>query len=135
MEIQDLTYENRYRKPIIMPDQPFTNLPQEPEPFRTSEGIIEISISAELDDEMSSETAAFLEQPSPLTTQTDAENALSIEDLRSSFRANSAELTNRLRQFYSSQGIQAPIAADMTVDSQGRVVVSGDLEQKSNQQV
>ena len=132
MEIQDLTYDNLYRKPVLLPERPPAQTPQESETFRPAEGIIELSLSNEINGETNSETPSSFERFPTLASQIKIDGAPSIEDLRLSFEANSAELSGRLQQFFSTQGIQAPIAANMTVDSQGRVVVSGDFEQRGD---
>ena len=131
MEIQDLTYENKYHKPVLLPDRALNHTPQESNTFRSAEGIIEISISQDIEGEAESKPELSLDLYSPLLHEEEDQEYLSIEESRKVFGENSAELNSRLRQFFSSKGIQAPVAADMTVDSQGRVVVTSNTEQKT----
>ncbi len=127
MEIQDLSYQNYYQRPILLPDRPYTHIPQESDVFRTAEGLIELSLSIE--NSGNGNIAPPLQpnqQLSLLGIKPNSNGALDIADLRTAFGEKSAELSMRLRQFFSSLGIHAPVATDLAVDSQGRVVVSNN---------
>jgi hypothetical protein len=131
MEIQELSYENKYHKPTLLPERVLTNAQQESDTFRPAEGVIEVSISQDIESDEEPKPEQMLDHYSPLLPDEEDQEYRSIEELRKVFGENSAELNTRLRQFFSSKGIQAPVAADMTVDSQGRVVVSSSSEQKA----
>jgi hypothetical protein len=131
MEIQDLTTENQYRRPILRPDRAMLDIRKDSNTFRTAEGVVDVRISNDLDPGIAYETTHFFRHFSLLPIDNKEEPYPNIEDLQNSFEANFAQLGIRLRQFFSSQGIQAPIAAKMTVDTHGRVVVSGDFSSKA----
>lgn len=127
--LQDRTYDMQHRKPVVLPEQHSGKTPHESNDFRLVQDVIELSAPAQNSEEEQVEIAPPIDPAAPSISQIDAEDAPQIDDLRAGFEANSAELSHRLRQFYSTQGIQAPVAADISVDSNGRVVVANNFEQ------
>ena len=93
MEIQDLTYENYRRQPILLPDRPFTHAPQETDTFRTSEGLIELNFSAEQNGNSNSQSSNSFENFNRLGGFLKSRYDFGIEELRTDFEAKSAELS------------------------------------------
>jgi hypothetical protein len=131
MEIQDLTTENQYRRPILRPDRAMLDIRKDSNTFRTEEGIVDVTISNDIEPSIVHETTHSFKHFIPFAINNKEEVFPNLENLQNSFEANSTQLGIRLRQYFSSQGIQAPVAAKMTVDVNGRVIVSGDFVQKA----
>ena len=137
MEIQDLTNQHLFRRPLDLVERPSPLLAEdsqdssESDIFQPVEGAVEINVSGEVGDDPEAEADALLDQILPFGIEANPNGSLPLQGLKHAFEEKSAELSNRLRLFFSSQCIQAPVAADMAVDSQGRVVVSNAGEQQA----
>jgi hypothetical protein len=142
MEIQNLAGQNFFQKPLVLPKHTSPLLKQDANESQNSrnskasdhfppvERAVEVKISPKISDDSGVDAEPVLDQVLPFGLEYNPNGSLPIGALRQGFEEKSAELSGRLRQFFSSHGIQAPVAADLTVDSQGRVIVSNDHKQK-----